>query len=359
MAVPDRPSRILILYNTDYDAELTAGVEASVSAVQASAQAISAALVESGFSTEMVGLHGLEVVELMARLRADPPELVFNLCESMNGDPRNEPTMTGLLDLYKIPYTGNGTLALGSCLHKSRTKDILHGRGIATPPHRMIHSAAELADPAFDALDYPWFLKLAHEDASVGITWENEVHTPAALRARTAVMLEEFGQSVLAERFIAGREVNVTLIGNGDELVVYPIHEIDFSQMPEGRPKIVSYAAKWEEGHVDYLGTVPVQLGERDAELSARAAAIARATWQALGLVDYGRVDLRIDAAGQPWVIDVNPNCDISPGTGASRAAAALGLSYPQLIERIALVAWRRAHRMGPGMERVTDRGRA
>ncbi len=346
MAAPDRPSRILILCNTDYDAELSAGAETSVNAVQASAQAIGAALVASGFQIESYGLHGLEVFELLERLRRDPPDLVFNLCESMNGDSRNEPTMTGLLDLYKIPYTGNNTLALVSCLHKSRTKDILRGRGIATPPHFMIHKAADLADPKIDALDYPWFLKLAHEDASVGITWENEVHSAAALRARATVMLEEFNQSVIAERFIAGREINVTMIGNGADLVVYPLHEIDFSHMPEGRPKIVSYAAKWEEGHVDYIGTTPVRLGDADAELIERASAIARATWDALALADYGRVDLRIDATGQPWVIDVNPNCDISPDTGASRAAAAAGLSYNQLIERIALVAWRRSHRL-------------
>lgn len=345
MAALERPRRIVILYNTDYDAELTAGSEASVSAVQASAQAIEAALVASGFQTELVGLHGLEVFDVIDKLRRDPPDQVFNLCESMNGDPRNEPTMTGLLDLFKIPYTGNGTLALGSCLHKMRTKDILRGRGIATPPHRMILRAADLDDPAFDALDYPWFLKLAREDASVGITWENEVHTPAALRARARVMLEEFGQEVLAERFIAGREVNVTLIGNGDELEVYPIHEIDFSKMPAGRPKIVSYAAKWEEGHIDYIGTVPVRLGEADAALIERVSKVARATWDAMGLCDYARVDMRVDSAGQPWVIDVNPNCDISPDAGAPRAAAAIGLSYPQLIERIALVAWRRAMR--------------
>lgn len=345
MAALERPRRIVILYNTDYDAELTAGSEASVSAVQASAQAIEAALVASGFQTQLMGLHGLEVFDVIEKLRRDPPDQVFNLCESMNGDPRNEPTMTGLLDLYKIPFTGNGTLALGSCLHKMRTKDILRGRGIATPPHRMIYRASDLEDPAFDALDYPWFLKLGREDASVGITWENEVHTPAALRARAKVMLEEFGQEVLAERFIAGRELNVTLIGNGDELEVYPIHEIDFSKMPDGRPKIVSYAAKWEEGHIDYIGTVPVRLGQADADLIERASAVARATWDAMGLCDYARVDMRIDREGQPWVIDVNPNCDISPDAGAPRAAAAIGLSYPQLIERIALVAWRRAMR--------------
>ncbi len=342
MAAPDRPRRILVLHNTDYDAELTAGTEASVSAVAASAQAIERALVETGFATELYGLHGLEVCELIARLRADPPDLVFNLCESMNGDPRNEPTMTGLLELYRIPYTGNGTLALGSCLHKRRTKDILRGRGIPTPPHLFFASPAELDDPAIDALDYPWFLKLAHEDASVGITADNVVRDPAALRARAAAMMVEFGQAVLAERYIAGREINVALVGNGPELQVLPLHEIDFSRMPAERPKIVSYAAKWEESHVDYLGTVPVPLGAADAALIESSSRVARETWAALGLVDYGRVDLRIDAAGNPWVIDVNPNCDISPDAGAPRAAAAMGIAYPQFVEHVALVAWRR-----------------
>ncbi len=341
MASPDRPQRIVVLYNTDYDAELTAGTEA-VSAVQASAQAIEAALIESGYATELVGLHGKEVLELLLAWRASPPDLVFNLCESMAGDPRNEPTMTGLLELFQIPYTGNGTLALGSCLHKLRTKDILHGRGIPTPPHRFFATPADLADPSLDQLDYPWFLKLAHEDASVGIIADNAVATPAALRARAAAMMEEFGQAVLAERFIAGREVNVTLIGNGAELQVLPLHEIDFSRMPSDRPRIVSYAAKWDESHVDYLGTTPVRLGDADRPLIERASQVARQTWDALGLADYARVDLRVDADGNPWVIDVNPNCDISPEAGAPRAAAALGYTYPQLISHIAMVAWRR-----------------
>jgi D-alanine-D-alanine ligase len=342
MAGSDRPQRIVVLYNTDYDAELTAGTGTSVSAVQASALSIEGALTNAGFSTQLVGLHGLELFELVDRLRRDPPDLVFNLCESMAGDSRNEPTMTGVLDLYKIPYTGNGTLALGSCLYKPRTKDILCGRGIATPPHRLIRSPTDLEDPTFDTLDYPWFLKLVHEDASVGITADNAVSTASALRDRAAVMMEEFSQAVLAERFIAGREINVTMIGNEPELDVLPLHEIDFSSMPTDRPKIVSYAAKWDEAHVDYIGTKPVPLGPADAALIERATQIARATWSALGLVDYARVDLRIDSDGQPWVIDVNPNCDISPDAGAVRAAAAMGLGYSQLIERIALVAWRR-----------------
>jgi D-alanine-D-alanine ligase len=123
---------------------------------------------------------------------------------------------------------------------------------------------------------------------------------------------------------------------------VLPLHEIDFAAMPAGRPRIVSYAAKWDEKHVDYLGTKPVPLRDANPAFVARCEQAARAAWDAHGLRDYGRVDLRVDRDGMPWVIDVNPNPDISPGAGVARSAAVAGMTYTQLIERIATTAWRR-----------------
>lgn len=335
------PSRITVLYNTDYDDELT-GPELDVSSVEASARAIARALEASGFRVEMMGLHGHDALEVMSKLRASEPEIVFNLCESMAGDPRNEPTLAGLLDLFKIPYTGADLMGLTLCLHKRRSKELLLGRGIATPPYRYLADARALDDATLEQLDYPWFLKLAHEDASVGITEENVVADAEALRRRARAMFEEFAQPVLAERFIEGREVNVTLMGNGAELQVLPLHEIDFAAMPPDRPHIVSYAAKWEENHIDYAGTRPVPVRDADPEFARRCEETARAAWDAHGLRDYARVDLRIDRTGTPYVIDVNPNPDISPDAGVARAAAAAGLSYEQMIAKIVEVAWRR-----------------
>ncbi len=332
------PSRIIVLYNSDYDEDPS--IDAA--SVQESARAIQHALTASGFSVELVGLQGYEVFEVLVRLRAAKPDLVFNLCESMAGDPRNEPTFAGLLDLYGLHYTGADLPALAACLHKRRSKDILIGRGIPTPPHRFLATPADLEDTALDGLDYPWFLKLAHEDASVGITEENMVRTPEALRARAAAMIQEFEQPVLAERYVDGREINVTLIGNDDDLQVLPLHEIDFGAMPAGRPRIVSYAAKWEDTHVDYAGTKPVLLRDASPALVEACSRVARDAWFAHGLRDYARVDLRVDTAGQPWVIDVNPNPDISPDAGVVRSAAVAGMSYVDLIKRIADTAWRR-----------------
>lgn len=333
--------RITVLYNTDYDAESCA---TDVISVEVGARAVVAALTEGGFEVELAGLHGLEVFAVLDRVRAADPDLVFNLCESMAGDPRNEPTFVGLLDLFGIPYTGTDLLGLAMCLHKRRTKDILIARGIPTPPYRFSGDLGALADPALDALDYPWFVKLAHEDASVGITEENLVATPAALRKRATELMVEHDQPVLAERYVDGRELNVTLIGNAAELQVLPLHEIDFTAMPADRPRIVSYAAKWDEGHVDYAGTKPVPLRGASPALIAEVERVARGAWEALGLRDYGRIDLRVDAAGMPWVIDVNPNPDISPDAGVTRAARIAGLSYPQLIARLADIAYRRIH---------------
>lgn len=338
----ERPRSVIVLYNTDYD-----GDAVDASSVEQSARAIYDALREAGYITEMTGIQGIDVFDVVTGLRARRPDLVFNLCESMAGDARNEPTFAGVLDLYEIPYTGADLLGLASCLHKQRTKEILTARGISTPPYRYLADPDALAPDApgaaaLDALDYPWFVKLAHEDASVGITEENVVRSAAALRDRAGALMREHHQGVIAERFVDGREVNVTLLGNGRDLRVLPLHEIDFGAMPGDRPKIVSYAAKWEEAHVDYAGTKPVPLRAGSPALVAAIEATARAAWEALGLRDYGRVDLRIDAAGVPWVIDVNPNCDISPDAGVTRAAAAAGMSHVELVDAIARLAWRR-----------------
>jgi D-alanine-D-alanine ligase len=152
---------------------------------------------------------------------------------------------------------------------------------------------------------------------------------------------------VLAERYVDGRELNVTLIGNAPDLRVLPLHEIDFAAMPPDRPRIVSYAAKWDERHVDYAGTKPVPLRNASAALITSVERVARDSWAALGLRDYGRIDLRVDAGNTAWVIDVNPNPDISPDAGVARAAQIAGMSYPQLIAHIADVAYRRIHRRG------------
>jgi len=345
-------SRVLVVYNTDYDAELLSTEGVDESAVEQAARAMTDAIGEAGYRADIMGVEGPDLGTLIDRLTGDRPDLVFNACESMSGDVRNEILLPAMLDMFGIPYTGPDALTIGLCLHKERSKEVLIARGIATPPYRLLAGPHDLDDDALSGLDYPCFVKLAHEDASIGIEAANVAADVAALRARAGAMIDKYHQPVLAERYIEGREVNVTVMGPPDALDCLPLHEIDFAAMPADRPRIVSYAAKWDESHVDYAGTKPVPMRAVEPSVEAAIRATAIATFRALGCRDFGRVDLRVDANGRPWVIDVNPNCDLSPDAGVARTARAAGLEYPQLMGRICELAWsRHAHRAQTGAD--------
>jgi D-alanine-D-alanine ligase len=162
-----------------------------------------------------------------------------------------------------------------------------------------------------------------------------------ALAARITYVLEHYRQPALVEEFIEGREIYVSILERlGQEPQVFPFFEIDFSDMPADRPKIVSFEGKWVEDSVEYKGTRPVRCTGLAPELYDTVAKTALAAFRAVGLRDYARMDIRLSADGVPYVIDVNPNCDLSDLAGGySRAAKAAGLSYKEMILRIAELA--------------------
>src|SRR5215831_20299256 len=250
--------RVLVLYNCDYDAPVTEPIGSDAdkdrSAVALAANQVRDAIEDYGYEALISGVFGHDLADCLAHVRGVEPDLIFNLTESLNQDSRNEIVFPSILDMLGIPFTGTGALGLGLCLHKPKAKDILRGRGIPTPASCVIERAK---DAAGVDLPYPLFVKLAHEDASVGIRHDNVVHNKRALVRRIRNLLEEFNQPVLIERYIEGREVNVTLLGNA-RVTVLPFHEIDFSKLPPDSPRIVSYAAKWDESSPEYMGTVPI-----------------------------------------------------------------------------------------------------
>jgi len=335
--------RVLVLYNCDYDSAPGETVEDDKddkdrSAVAQAANEVRDAVEAYGYEAQLSGVYGDDVAHCLNHIREVAPDLIFNLTESLNQDSRNEIVFPAILDMLGIPFTGSGALGLGLCLHKPKAKDILRARGVPTPASCVIERAK---DAAGVDLPYPLFVKLAHEDASVGIRHDNVVHNKRALVRRIRDLLEEYHQPVLIERYVEGREVNVTLLGNA-RVTVLPFHEIDFSKLPPDRPRIVSYAAKWDESSPEYMGTVPVPVKDISPITKAAIERAAIGAFRALELRDYGRVDFRIAEDGTPYVIDVNPNCDISPDAGVARAARAGGMKYPQLIGRICDIAWER-----------------
>ena len=336
-----RGLRVAVLYNHDPDAP------ADVADVEHAAADIEASLGEAGYRPTKVAVDGTaplpaltRAIEALVRART---ELVFNLCEAVGGRSAHEPLVPHLLELAGLPYTGSGPLGLGLALRKDRARRLLAGAGVPSAAGTQYDAVPRRAPP----LTFPLFVKLAGEDASVGIDAGSVVHDFHALARRVDALLGRYTGPVLVEEFIPGREIYVSLVGPGPTAL--PPHEIDFSGMPAECPPIVTYAGKWDPASPESLGSQPVR-ARRLGRLGPELAAIARRAFAALGLCDYARVDFRVDVAGRPFVIDVNPNCDLSAGAGMARAARFGGWSHAELVDRICRSALARhgAARRGP-----------
>ncbi|MDB4969080.1 MAG: D-alanine--D-alanine ligase [Myxococcales bacterium] len=330
-----RRGRILVLHNRDF-AAVDDPEFASRADVENAARDVTRALVSRGYAAEMLPVPAdpLAGPALVGDIARQAPSLVFNLCESLAGDARHEVVFPSLFELAGVRYTGSGPLALGTALRKDRTKAILRACGVPTP------AAAVSLDGSVPAElpPFPLIVKPAREDASTGIWLRSVVANAAELRARVAEVWARYRQPSLIEQFVAGRELYVSLLGNGATLSALPMHEVDFRDMPAGAPHIVTYDGKWDPSSEEYKGTRSVRATVTPA-LGASCAAAARAAFVALELRDYARVDLRVAGDGTPYVIDVNPNCDLSEGAGVCRAASFGGLDYPDLIERVVAAA--------------------
>lgn len=297
-------------------------------AAQAAA-AVAAALTTLGHRAVTIAF-GADPAAFLEALRASAAELIVNLCEGVWGDSHKELHAAALLELTGAPVTGSGPLCLGLTQDKVRTKELLLAKHLPTPAFTVVGYGEQLA--AEPGLRYPLIVKPRSEDASLGITEASVVDNLKALQEQLAYVHRSYRQDALVEEFIAGREINAAILGNGDDLVVLPLAEIRFD--PALARPIVSYAGKWLESSKAYRGTVPVcpaGLGEADA---TAVHAAARQAFRTLECRDYARVDIRL-RDGIPLILEVNANPDISPGAGLARSAAAGGLDYPALIGRI------------------------
>lgn len=265
------------------------------------------------------------------------PDVIFNFVESVEGKANYEAYTAGLYELLGYNYTGNVPLCLGLCLNKARTKQLLQSGGIKTPGF-YIAKFNGVIDPESFSLKFPVILKLLNEDASIGISEFSVVNNIDEVNRRLGFLFKTYRQDVIIEEFINGREFNVSILG-GD---VLPISEIIFSGLPKGLPKIVTYEGKWSPNSTYYKYTNPSCPADIDDELRAKIEAAAREAYELMNCRDYARIDIRLSKSGVPYVIEVNPNPDLSQDAGFARAARAKGLSYPELLYSIVSLALER-----------------
>ena len=267
--------------------------------------------------------------------------LVFNMTESYAGDDTMDFHVAGLLELMGKPFTGSDARALHLGQDKALAKTVLQRCGVPTPEFAAVERGARL-----DALpaDYPLIVKPSREDGSIGIDTGSVVHDRRALKRRVDYVHERFRGPALVERYVEGREIYVSIVGN-DPPEALPLVEIDLRGVPEGVPRIAGTEVKWWTGTAIHRDTPPVYPRGIGARATKRTQQVALAAYRALGLRDYGRVDLRLAPDGTPYVIEVNPNPWLHPECELTMAWTKTGRGYDELVGRIVTLALERSTR--------------
>jgi len=281
-------------------------------------------------------------------LRAAPLEphaktpVVFNLVEAPPGVPEVGTGNAAALELMGIPFTGSSSSTICLTTDKLVTRAVLAAAGLPVAPGGRLDPGAEV----LARVPPPWIVKPAWEDASVGLEGNPVCKTREAALARTAFLAERFpDEPVLVERFLAGRELNVSLLSRRDAagVEVLPVAEIAFVDFPPDVPPFVGFEAKWHTDSFAYDHT-PRRFPDEaaDGPLLARAREVALAAWEVCrGGDGYGRVDLRADEEGRLYILEVNANPCIDADAGFMAAAERGGLTRREVIERIVAAALR------------------
>lgn len=296
------------------------------------------ALQKVGYEAYMLNIRD-DINLFMEDFQNNKPNVIFNLVELYKENPKLEMPFAGILELLKVPITGAPPIALGTCQNKTLTKRILKKAGIRTPEFRFIEKEEKIYR---HGLRYPIIVKPAFEDASVGIENDSIVYDQDALRKRIKLVLDFYQQPALLEEFIDGRELNVAVMGDKNPIAL-PISEIDFTRMPKHLHNIVSYQAKWDPYHEAYHKTIPVCPAKLPKNITSEAQKIALTCFRTVGCRDYARVDIRFSKDNKKlYVLEVNPNPDLTEGAGFMRSAHAGGYTYKKALKAIVDLAWAR-----------------
>ena len=295
---------------------------------------LESALRAGGHETARV-VVGADIDPMVAALRREAPDLVFNMAESFGGKSAMESNVAALLNLLGLRYTGSSPSGLMLAGDKALTKVVLSFHGIKTPQFATVFRGA--LEWAGD-IRFPVIVKPPQEDASLGITSKSVVRDLKGLMEAMDELQKEFKQPSLVEQFVEGREFYVGVLGN-ENATALPVIELDFSKFPADKPKIASWQAKWGDdgagSGAEYAGTESIFPTNVEPALLERMQRVALDAFAALRLRDYARIDLRVTPEGEIFVIEVNPNCYLERQSEFARAAGRHGLAYGALVGRI------------------------
>ena len=340
---------VLILHNRPRPSAHVGGFLESDAGVLEEAAAVGAALAESGVRFRTVEVSYL--TDLPAVLEAAREPVVFNLVENFHDGPDDAALVPAACRAFGKEATGGSTDCLIPALDKAQAKAILAARGLPVPRGAVVIAGGKLATAGLPPP--PWIVKPARGDASEGIHAESCIFQKPGPRLNRALarLHEQFQQPVIVEELVDGREINVSVLQEGAEAGVIAIAEIIFRDFEPGRPRIVDYAAKWLPDSFEYQNTPRVVPAPVRKRLERRLRELSLRAWYALNCADYARVDFRVAPDGSPYILEVNPNPDISPGGGFAAAVEAAGMKFAEFVRIVVANASARQQAMCAGKQ--------
>ena len=330
--------RVVLLDNLDVNAPVLAPNEVPTDAWSEldsvkTFEAIAQGLRDGGHT--VIPLEG--TLPNLLRLPRQRPDIVFNLCEGHFGESR-EAQVPAILEMLRIPYVGAKPLAQAVGLDKPMCKRVLLGCGLPTPPFQEFRTVDEPLSPSL-AQEFPLFVKPAREGSGMGVSHKSIVADERSLRTQVEWAIHTYRQPALVEKYVEGRDLTVGLIGNDDDLQVFPIMEVDLSPVPETERLLYGGVVKKKLYRVPkYLIPAPL-----DEATTAEVKRLAVGVYRAVGGLDMSRIDFRLDKQGQPWIFEINTIPGLMPiDSDLVMVAEVDGINHTQLINRILDAACRR-----------------
>lgn len=261
------------------------------------------------------------------------PHVVFNILTDFHDVVTYEAHFVSYLELLKQPYTGCNPRGIVLAGDKALSKQILAWHRIPCPAFAVFPLRTKRAKLP-RRMQFPVIVKSAVQHGSAGISQASVVHDDRELAERVDFLHRTLQTDVVAEQFLQGRELTVSILGN-ERLEVFPIWELWFDKLPEGNEAIATSRVKWDVRYQKRIGLQTGRARSLGKDLEEQIVHICKRTYRALHLSGYARIDLRLDQEGRPYVIEANVNNDLSPGEDFPDSARHAGLDYGQLLQRI------------------------
>jgi D-alanine-D-alanine ligase len=289
------------------------------------------ALTVLGYPHELLAVHDNTDL-IRQKIEICQPEVVFNLVEQFKNNSAFEQNMTSFLELQGIPFTGCGSTGMTLCKCKGISKKILGYHRIRVPAFAILPPGRPVSKPR--QMNYPMLIKPLREEASAGISQASFVENEEQFKQRVAFVHEKFAQEAIAEEYVEGRELYVSILGN-ERLLVFPIREIVFKEVPAEEPKIATYKAKWDEEYRKRWGIDNGFADSIEPALVHKIDRLCRKIYRVLAIDGYARLDLRLTPQNEIVFIEANPNPHLARDEDFALSAQRAKLSFPELIDRI------------------------